>query len=425
MTADVLRNLSLAVPLAVLLAVVAGIHAGWFRPRGQAVAGAFLGGLWALLGVLVVEACTDLWAFASAPASYAGIPVETALGWTIVWGALPPLLGGPAWLWLCGLAWVDVLLMPRLEPLVVLGDHWLLGEALLLGAVAAPAVLLGQATRDRSRLTLRVCLQLVAFTTLTFWLVPSLAFTADGTHWTAVIDHPLPVRTALLILAVGCLVPAAAAVAELARVGGGTPFPWDPPERLVVTGPYAYLANPMQAGTSATLLLLALAAGSPALLLGVVVAVVFSVALAEPHEHAAMAARWPEHRTYRAHVRAWRPRLRPWVPEPATLWVSRTCGICRATGDSVTRLAPVGLEIRPAEEAGIRLTRMRWVGPEAPADRGVAALARALEQTHLFAAWWGWLIRLPMVRPTLLLVLDACGLGPRDVGPASPRTVRG
>ena len=33
------------------------------------------------------------------------------------------------------------------------------------------------------------------------------------------------------------------AVAEFAEYGG-TPFPWDPPPRLVRTGPYAYLANP-------------------------------------------------------------------------------------------------------------------------------------------------------------------------------------
>lgn len=423
--ADLLRNLTLVVPLAAALAAAVAARGGRLRRDRQALAAAGLATLWAFLGVLVVEASTDLWTFTAGPTSYVGIPMETALGWALAWGALPALIGGRPVLWLLGLAWVDVLVMPRLQPLVVLGDHWLLGEALLLGAVAAPAVLLGRATRDRSHLTLRVCLQLVAFTTLTFWLVPSLAFAADGTRWTAVVDHPLPVRTALLILAVGCLVPAAAAVAELARVGGGTPFPWDPPERLVVTGPYAYLANPMQAGASATLLLLALAAGSPALLLGVVVAVVFCLALAEPHERVTMASRWPEHRTYRAHVRAWRPRRRPWVPVPATLWVSRTCGICRATGASVARLAPVGLEIRPAEEAGVRLTRMRWAGPDVPPDRGVAALARALEQAHLVAAWWGWLIRLPVVRPVLQLVLDACGLGPRDVGPASPRTVRG
>ncbi|MGL5910158.1 MAG: hypothetical protein ACRCZP_09155, partial [Phycicoccus sp.] len=48
-------------------------------------------------------------------------------------------------------------------------------------------------------------------------------------------------------------------------------------------------------------------------------------------------------------------------------------------------------------------------------DRGVAALGRALEHASLPWAWWGWLIRLPVLTSLLQLVADACGLGPRDL----------
>lgn len=416
MTVDVLRNLSLAVPLlSVIGAVVAG-RRGLLRLDQHVAAAAFLAGLWVLLGVLVVEGATDLWVFAPAPTTIQGIPLETALGWALAWGTLPALVGGRPMLWLLSFAWLDLLLMPSLAPLVVLGDRWLWGEALLLGLVAAPALLLGRATRDRTHLMVRVGQQVVVFTLLVIWLLPSLAFAADGSDWHQVIGHHLAVRTLLVVGAVGCLVPAAAAVAELARVGGGTPFPWDPPERLVVTGPYAYLANPMQAGVSVALALLAVAAGSPTLLLGVVVAVAFSGAIAEPHERATLGARWPAYAAYRTQVRSWVPRWRPWVPEPATLWVSSTCGLCRSLGTGIERLAPRGLDIREAESAGVRLTRMRWCGgPGLSPDRGVAAMARALEHLNLLAAWWGWTMRLPVVGATLQVVLDVCGLGPRDL----------
>ena len=36
------------------------------------------------------------------------------------------------------------------------------------------------------------------------------------------------------------------ALQEFALRGKGTPFPLDPPLKLVTTGPYAYVSNPMQ-----------------------------------------------------------------------------------------------------------------------------------------------------------------------------------
>ena len=46
---------------------------------------------------------------------------------------------------------------------------------------------------------------------------------------------------------------------EFAERGHGTPIPFDPPKHLVVTGPYAYVANPMQMSVIGSLLILGLA----------------------------------------------------------------------------------------------------------------------------------------------------------------------
>ena len=43
-------------------------------------------------------------------------------------------------------------------------------------------------------------------------------------------------------------------VALFAGVGQGTLAPWDPPERLVVRGPYRYVRNPMITGVVSVLL---------------------------------------------------------------------------------------------------------------------------------------------------------------------------
>lgn len=420
--ADVLRNLTLLVPLvAVAVAVAMGArHPGRIGRRAPA---AVLATLLAWVGILAVEGAGDWWRFEAGPTTVLGMPLETSMGWALAWGALPVLTGGHPGLWWWGFAWADLVLVPRLEPLVVLEPGWLVGEVVLLVVVAVPALALGHATRRGRWLALRVGLQVVLFTGLFGWLAPTLALARDGLDWRDVVDHGPAARAGLLALAVLVGVPVMSAVVELARVGRGTPFPWDPTRRLVTTGPYAYLRNPMQVGACALLALLGFAAGSRTLLTGVAFSVLFSLAVADPHERTVLADRWPGpggYEAYRRAVRAWWPRWRPAASGvPATLWVSQACALCRATGHAVVALGVSGLEMRAAESCPVPLTRMRWSAPGVH-DRGVAALGRALEHGCLASAWVGWLIRLPGIGWVVQLVADACGLGPRDLGGAAP-----
>lgn len=405
------RNLVLAVPL--LLTMVATTwraHSGDLARRTPA---AFLATLGVWVSVLAVEEACDLWHFVDGPTTVAGMPMEVSLGWALAWGALPVLVGGPVWAWLVGFAWIDLMTLPRMAPLLELDQGWLAGEALLLTTAAIPWLVLGWATREHRWLPVRVGLQVTLFTGLFGWLAPHLALRADGLGWHDVVDHPYPVRALLLTVAVGLAVPALSAVVELARAGG-TPFPWDPPERLVTTGPYAYIANPMQVGAVGLLTLLAVAAGSPLLAVSVGFALSFSVVLAERHERAGLTHRWPAYASYREHVRSWWPRWRPHVPTPATLWVSETCALCAATGALVDTLEPAGLQRRPAEAAPVTLRRMRWDDGQTTSS-GIGAFARALEHSNLALAWLGWCMRLPGVSRVLQLVGDAVGLGPRDL----------
>ncbi|HTO97196.1 MAG TPA: isoprenylcysteine carboxylmethyltransferase family protein [Myxococcales bacterium] len=68
----------------------------------------------------------------------------------------------------------------------------------------------------------------------------------------------LPVLAGMVLGAAGVLL-ALWCVYTFARVGKGTPAPFDPPRRLVVRGPYRFVRNPMYIGAVLALLGAALA----------------------------------------------------------------------------------------------------------------------------------------------------------------------
>jgi hypothetical protein len=232
------------------------------------------------------------------------------------------------------------------------------------------------------------------------------------------------------------------AVLEFARRGGGTPLPYDPPGRLVTSGPYAYVGNPMQLG--AVLLLAGWGAllGSPWVAAGGVMAHLYSVGLAAWDEGGDLDRRFgPAFRAYRGAVRRWWPRWRPWPPSslaggppPARLYLARGCGPCSELARWFACRQPVGLLLVAAEDHLRRaLERLTYDPGDDPGgaleEEGIAAFARGLEHLHLGWAWLGWALRLPVVRPFLQLLADASGAGPRPAAasrggnPAAPQAL--
>jgi protein-S-isoprenylcysteine O-methyltransferase Ste14 len=357
----------------------------------------------------------DWWSFAPVPGSFLGVPLDLWIGWALCWGALPALLPGRLLLWVLTCAWLDLLLMPRLDGLVQLGPHWLYGEAVALLTVLVPALLLGRWTLERSRLTGRVILQLITFTGLVLWLLPSAVMDQGDGLWSHLLDGPVWRTSVIAQLMALASVPALAAVVEFAVRGRGTPYPWDPPEHLVTTGPYAYLSNPMQASVVVMLALLAIGTQSWSLALATVGAVSFSHFLADPHEREQLNARQPEWRAYDRAVRPWIVRRRPYQPQ-AELYLSETCTICTQTRALVESTGPQGLTISPAETyTVVGLRRALYVGPDGLRVSGLGAIARAFQHSGPGWAYVGWLLGLPVVRPVLQLLLDGMGGGERDL----------
>lgn len=411
----VLRWLCLMVPIG--LAVVL-----WRRPSRRLAGTALLSFLAAFVGIGVANQlalAAGWWRFEVPHGLFLDVPLDLWLGWAILWGPVPLLVRHrlPVWVVVLVCGWLDVLLMPRLDGLVHLNHNWLYGELVALALAVLPAVLLGRWTVDRRHLTGRVLLQLATFTGLMLWLLPSAVMARGDGQWSHLVEDPVWRVSIILQLMALAAVPALSAMVEFAVRGRGTPYPWDPPGELVTTGPYAYVANPMQLSAVLMLGLLAIGTHSWSLAAAAVGGVAFSKFVADPHERGELASRLGAHwEAYDSQVRPWVVRRTPYSAQPATLYLSETCTICQQTRGLVEHTKPVDLLLSAAEGCTVAgLRRALYVGPDGLQASGLAAVARGLEHSGPGWAYLGWLVRLPVVRPLLQLLLDGMGGGPRQL----------
>jgi protein-S-isoprenylcysteine O-methyltransferase Ste14 len=100
---------------------------------------------------------------------------------------------------------------------------------------------------------------------------------------------------------------------RFAAVGLGTPAPVAPPTRLVVSGQYSHVRNPMYVAIVAALIGQGLLLGSAVLLrYAALIWLIFHVWVLL-YEEPRLASRFgASYDAYRKNVRRWWPRLRPW-----------------------------------------------------------------------------------------------------------------
>jgi protein-S-isoprenylcysteine O-methyltransferase Ste14 len=409
------------------------------QPRRRVVA-AFLASAWnvpTLLLVNILAMRQEWWTFSPSFASTAAVPAEILLGWVLLWGAAPVLLMPRASLpvTIAVLALLDVLLMPLAQPVVVLGDTWLVGEAIAILVGLLPAQLLARWTVDDRNVELRASLLVLAFSATTLWVLPGMILEQTGAEWTALARGWRRYGGLLLQLSLLPALMGVSAVQEFAMRGRGTPLPFDAPKRLVTSGAYSYVANPMQLSLALVLVGWGALLESWWVALSGVIAVIYSAGLARADEGDDLAERFGEPwASYRRHVNTWLPLWRPYHPSedrfirgnPARLYVASSCGECARVGRWFAVRRPRGLEIVPAELHPTRdLTRVTYDPCDGGRDEtGVAAIARALEHIHLGWAMLGWFMRLPVVVQLLQLLVDASGgqarLIPRSPTPGRP-----
>ncbi len=99
---------------------------------------------------------------------------------------------------------------------------------------------------------------------------------------------------------------------DFARIGKGTPAPWDPPKALVVRGPYRHARNPMMTGVFCLLLAEALMSGSWGIAAWGAVFVTANLIYIPKWEEPALMKRFgDDYRLFKASVPRWIPAIRP------------------------------------------------------------------------------------------------------------------
>ena len=204
-------------------------------------------------------------------------------------------------------------------------------------------------------------------------------------------------------------------VQEFARRGRGTPAPSDPPQRLVTSGTYAYVANPMQVGKFLMVAGWGLFWWNPWMVVAAFSGLLYSIGVASPREDKEMVRRFSHAwLCYRQQVRRWWPRWKPYVGSSevssgaevrgARLYLRLECEPCGQLAHWI-RGRSIGLLVLPIEMHRGRITYNPGDGKEA--EHGVVALARAFEHINLAWALFGWMLRLPGIACLAQLVADS------------------
>ena len=398
-------------------------------PRRRLGAAVMLATLWVAVALLATQELNlrlHWWTFASSGPALRSMPLELYLGWCCLWGAVPPMLFPrvPLRWTMLGAALFDLATMPLCSPVVRLSPRSLAGEAVVLGIVLLPALLVARWTLDNRRLAWRATMQVAISGGVFLWFAPELIFAVRGGSW-----GRLPSGTKLGLLAqLVCVLafPGVSAVHEFCVRGCGTPIPQDPPQKLVVSGIYRYVANPMQISCTLVMLFWGAALRSGWVSAIGVLSVIYSAGIARWDERLDLSKRFGDRWVkYRSSVHDWRWRWRPYV-EPgkqATLYIADSCQMCSEVAVWFGARNIAGMRITAAESfPGPALQRMRYVSADGlSSDDGIAAFARGLEHVNLPWALLGAAMRLPLVVHTLQVIADASGLGPRNLNSCDAR----
>lgn len=374
-------------PVAILVGVLA------FRRRpARMLSAAFLSYVWACVTQLAINSVAEalgLWRYDIAP-QFLATPLQLGIGLACLFGPLAFLLLGkwrlPAIVLAVALA--DAALFPWTAEASLAG---MLSRASAVAGIVATAQLLGRMTAANRRMRWRATMQAIAWIALIFWMFPSAVLVQTGGSWSAAVALPplasIPLATVFAVF----LLIGLNAVQEFALRGDGTPFPFDPPKRLVTSGAYAYVRNPMQLAICGGLLAQGALFAAPWIALGAIEAAILFVVFKHVCAGTSTVKRDdPLTAFYHAAVPAWLPRWRPSFVTgeramPADMLEGPASGaLMRWLG----RQDLVGLALEPKADGGYAFRS----GDGRYRAYDLAAIGQALQHVNLAVAAIGWFL---------------------------------
>ena len=140
---------------------------------------------------------------------------------------------------------------------------------------------------------------------------------SDRSHLADRLFSPHPILFWLALLPAGAGLGLAVWTVKLfLKFGDGTPAPWNPPQKLVIRGPYRHVRNPMINGVLLMLLAEAMLFQSWPIALWMGVFFVANAIYFPLFEEKGLEKRFAEdYRLYKKNVPRWIPRVQPWTPD--------------------------------------------------------------------------------------------------------------
>lgn len=306
------------------------------------------------------------------------------------------------------LLWIDVLTMPLLEQyrILKLNQNWLFGEIILILTVFLPSYLWAKFSFQNKNIEFRASMQVATISLLLLIVIPFTAVYFQ-THHFEFVNFSIVWFQIIFMIAF----PSFIAVLDLVEKGKGTPFPYDKTEKLVTSGVYAYIKNPIQWSFTMLFIPLSIYHQSYLLFFGFIVSIAYTVGVSNPQEYEDMKERFgSKWETYKNKIPSWYFLWKPKLYLEATIYFKRDCNQCEEIKNWFEERNGQNLHIKYADfYEGETLLQVTYKSVEGKEYKSVTAIAHALEHINLGYASLGWFLRFPIINFIFQTIVDALG----------------